>query len=84
MRANSFFRKFFVTNDEKVIFYGLYTNLRDIKFPKFKDSNFKIHQDSEVPCRINTAEIQLFIMNGPEIPIAKQEFEDIQNSLNKC
>ena len=77
----AFSEKFFITNDEKVIFYGLYTNLRDIKFPKFKDSNFKIHQDSEVPCRINTADIQLFIMNGPEIPIAKQEFKDIQNIL---
>ena len=75
----AFSEKFFVTNNEKVIFYGLYTNLRDTKFPKFKDSNFIIHQDSEVPCRINTGNIQLFIMNGPEIPIAKKEFEDVQN-----
>ena len=34
----AFSEKFFVTNNEKVIFYGLYTNLRDTKFPKFKET----------------------------------------------
>tara|TARA_B100001113_G_scaffold48731_1_gene35167 strand:- start:193 stop:978 length:786 start_codon:yes stop_codon:yes gene_type:complete len=75
----AFSEKFFVTNNEKIIFYGLYTNLRDAKFPEFKDSNFQIHQSSEVPCRVDTGNIQFFIMNGPEIPIAKKEFEDIEN-----
>ena len=75
----AFSEKFFVTNNEKIIFYGLYTNLRDAKFPEFKDSNFQIHQSSEVPCRVDTGNIQFFIMNGPEIPIAKKDFEDIEN-----
>jgi hypothetical protein len=77
----AFSERFFVTNNEKVIFYGLYTSLRDAKFPEFKTSSFEIDQDSKLPCLIKTGNIQLFIMNGPDIPIAQKEFKDIQNIL---
>jgi len=77
----AFSERFFVTNNEKVIFYGLYTSLRDAKFPEFKTSSFEIDQDSKSPCLIKTGNIQLFIMNGPDIPIARKEFKDIQNIL---
>ena len=41
----------------------------------------EIDQDSKSPCLIKTGNIQLFIMNGPDIPIAQKEFKDIQNIL---
>ena len=70
---------FFNTSNEKIVFYGLYTSLRDQKFPEFQDSSFALDLNSKVPCLIKDGKIDLFIMNGPEIPIATKEFKNIQN-----
>ena len=75
----AFSENFFTTSNEKIIFYGLYTSLRDQKFPEFKDSSFAIGLDSKTPCLIKDGKINLFIMNGPEIPIATKEFKNIED-----
>ena len=67
---------FFTTSNEKIVFYGLYTLLRDQKFPDFQDSSFAIDRNSKSPCLIKDGKINLFIMNGPEIPLAKKDFLD--------
>ena len=77
----AFSEKFFVSNNEKMIFYNLYSVLRDEKFPEFKDSSFEISPDSSYPCSIRNGEINLYIMNGPEIPIAKREFTNKDSIL---
>ena len=79
----AFSERFFISNNEKLIFYNLYTALRDEKFPKFKNSSFQIDSSSLYPCSIKNGEVTLFITNGPEIPIAKKEFKNEGNiSLN--
>ena len=79
----TFSERFFISNNEKLIFYNLYSALRDEKFPKFKNSSFKIDSSSLYPCSIRNGEVILFITNGPEIPIAKKEFKNKDNiSLN--
>ena len=70
---------FFVSNNEKLIFYRLYTNLRDEKFPKYKDSNFIIESDSKYPCLVDAGNISIFINNGPRIPLAKKEFSSMKD-----
>ena len=67
--------KFFTSNEEKLIFYNLYTNLRDAKFPLFANANLSIEKDSEFPCTEFSGSIKLFILNGPEIPIAEKLFK---------
>ena len=79
----AFSERFFISNNEKLIFYNLYSALRDEKFPKFKNSSFQIDSSSLYPCSIKNGEVTLFITNGPEIPIAKKEFKNKDNiSLN--
>ena len=75
----AFSENFFNTNNEKIIFYGLYTSLRDEKFPEFKDTSFVIDSNSKTPCLVKDGKINLFIMHGPDIPIATKEFNDIQD-----
>ena len=77
----AFSERFFISNNEKLIFYNLYAALRDEKFPKFKSSSFKIDSSSLYPCSIRNGEVTLFITNGPEIPIAKKEFKNKDNIL---
>ena len=72
----TFSERFFNSNEEKLVFYGMYTTLRDAKFPEFKDSSLVIDPDSSTPCLIESGIINLFIMNGPEIPLAKKDFLD--------
>ena len=72
----TFSERFFNSNEEKLVFYGIYTTLRDAKFPEFKDSSLVIDPDSSTPCLIESGIINLFIMNGPEIPLAKKDFLD--------
>ena len=79
----AFSERFFISNNEKLIFYNLYTALRDEKFPKFKNSSFNLDSNSFYPCSIKDGEVTLFIANGPEIPIAKKEFQNKESiSLN--
>jgi len=74
----TFSEKFFITNNEKLIFYGLYTNLRDAKFPKFKDAQFIIDKNSYFPCSSISGVARLFIMNGPDIPVAEIQFQNTE------
>ena len=72
-----FSEKFFVSNSEKLIFYSLFTQLRDTKFPEYKNSSFQISSDSYFPCDVEEGMVRLFINNGPEIPIAEKQFSQI-------
>ena len=72
-----FSEKFFVSNSEKLIFYSLFTQLRDAKFPEYKNSSFQISSDSYFPCDVEEGMVRLFINNGPEIPIAEKQFSQI-------
>ncbi len=73
-----FSERFFNSNNEKLIFYKLYTNLRDAKFPQYKNSFFIIEMESKLPCSVREGNASLYINNGPDIPIAKKEFTNIQ------
>ena len=59
------------------LFYELYTNLRNAKFPEFISASFDIDKSSELPCLVDNGIIKLLIMNGPDIPIAQSEFINI-------
>ncbi len=72
----TFSEKFFNSNEEKLIFYGMYSTLRDAKFPEFKDSRLVIDSNSSTPCMVESGIVNLYIMNGPEIPLAKKDFQD--------
>ena len=74
-----FSEKFFVSNSEKLIFYNLYTQLRDAKFPEYIDSSFEINSDSNFPCEVEEGIASLFINNGPEIPLAEKKFTRIND-----
>tara|TARA_B100001248_G_C27370856_1_gene451556 strand:+ start:379 stop:1155 length:777 start_codon:yes stop_codon:yes gene_type:complete len=74
-----FSERFFTSSNEKIIFYELYTLLRDEKFPEFKNSSFLIDKDSILPCEISSGKIDIFVMNGPDIPIAKKDFKNIDD-----
>lgn len=77
----TFSEKFFVSNPEKLIFYSLYTQLRDTRFPEYKNSSFEISSDSYFPCEVETGTASLFINNGPEIPIAEKTFTKANDIL---
>ena len=68
--------KYFKTSDEKFIFYTLYTELRDLKFPNFSDSKFILQFSPPSECLKFEGNVSLFIMNGPNIPIASLDFQD--------
>ena len=70
----TFAEKFFNSNEEKIIFYNMYTSLRDAKFPEFSGATFKISDESYFPCIFSDGEIRLFILNGPDIPIGENKF----------
>lgn len=68
--------KYFKTSDEKFIFYTLYTELRDLKFPNFSDSKFILQFSPPSECLKFEGNVSLYIMNGPNIPIASLDFQD--------
>ena len=72
-----FSEKFFISQSEKLIFFSLYTQLRDTNFPEYKNSSFQISSDSYFPCDVEEGLISLFINNAPEIPIAEKQFSQI-------
>ena len=72
----SFSEKYFMTSDEKFIFYTLYTELRDLKFPNFSDSKFILKLSPPSECLKFEGNVSLFILNGPNIPIASLDFQD--------
>jgi len=66
--------QYFQTTDEKFIFYTLYTKLRDAKFPDFAESKLIINLMLPVSCSGFFGTAELYIMNGPKIPIALKKF----------
>ena len=72
----SFSEQYFQTTDEKFIFYTLYTKLRDAKFPDFAKSKLSINLNSPPECSNFFGTAEVFIMNGPKIPIASKNFTD--------
>ena len=70
----TFSEKFFNSNEEKLIFYNMYTTLRDAKFPEFSKAAFTISDKSYYPCIFSDGVISLFIINGPDIPIGESRF----------
>ena len=65
---------YFQTADEKYIFYSLYTNLRDAKFPSYAKSELFIKFISPPGCENLEGSLDVFIVNGPQIPIATKKF----------
>lgn len=65
---------YFQTADEKYIFYSLYTNLRDAKFPSYAKSELFINFISPPGCENLEGSLDVFIVNGPQIPIATKQF----------
>lgn len=65
---------YFQTADEKYIFYSLYTNLRDAKFPSYAKSELLINFISPPGCENLEGSLDVFIVNGPQIPIATKKF----------
>lgn len=73
--------RYFKSSEEKFIFYSLYKDLRDSKFPLFANSEIVIFLDK--PCSSFNGLIEVFIMNGPAIPIARANFSNKEEvSLN--
>ena len=73
--------RYFKSSEEKFIFYSLYKDLRDSKFPLFTNSEIVIVLDK--PCSSFNGLIEVFIMNGPAIPIARANFSNKEEvSLN--
>ena len=68
--------QYFQTTDEKFIFYTLYTKLRDAKFPDFANSKLIININTPLECSNFFGTAEVFIMNGPNIPIASKKFSD--------
>jgi hypothetical protein len=68
--------KYFQNADEKFIFYTLYTKLRDAKFPDFSESELIINFVPPPVCSDFFGIAEVFIMNGPKIPIASKKFSD--------
>ena len=65
---------YFQTADEKYIFYSLYTNLRDAKFPSYAKSELFINFISPPGCKNLEGSLDVFIVNGPQIPVASKKF----------
>ena len=68
--------EYFQNADEKFIFYTLYTKLRDAKFPDFSESELIINFVPPPVCSDFFGIAEVFIMNGPKIPIASKKFSD--------
>ena len=63
--------RYFKSSEEKFIFYSLYRDLRDSKFPLFANATILIDFDRPPNCSNYSGLVEIFIMNGPDIPIAK-------------
>ena len=63
--------RYFKSSEEKFIFYSLYRDLRDSKFPLFANATILIDFDRPPNCSNYSGLVEIFIMNGPDLPIAK-------------
>ena len=70
--------RYFITNEEKFIFYSFYKSLRDKRFPEYSQSKFVIEFEPIDNCDIGNSELKAFITNGPDLPIALIEFPTLQ------
>jgi len=70
----SFSESYFQSPEEKFLFYNIYTELRDAKFPKYSKSDLIIEFGNALVCSPIKGTAELFIMNGPNIPIASVNF----------
>ena len=79
----AFSEPFFQTNEEKLVFYNFYTMLRDLKFPISKEVALMVDLSSldSLECLILESEIEVYINNGPEIPIASKKSSDLDKIL---
>ena len=79
----AFLEPFFQTNEEKLVFYNFYTMLRDLKFPISKEVALIVDLSSldSLECSILESEIEVFINNGPKIPIASKKSLDLDKIL---
>ena len=68
--------QYFQTADEKYIFYSLYTKLRDAKFPSYAESQLIINFTPPPGCVNLEGTVEIFIVNGPQIPIASKKFNN--------
>jgi hypothetical protein len=75
--------QYFQTTDEKFIFYTLYTKLRDAKFPDFAESKLIINLMLPASCSGFFGTAELYIMNGPKIPIASKKFTNSSEFIFK-
>ena len=75
--------QYFQTADEKFIFYTLYTKLRDAKFPDFAESKLIINLMLPASCSGFYGTAELYIMNGPKIPIALKKFTNSSEFIFK-
>ena len=75
--------QYFQTTDEKFIFYTLYTKLRDAKFPDFAESKLIINLMLPVSCSSFFGTAEIYIMNGPKIPIASKKFTNSSEFIFK-
>ena len=67
----------FNQTDNQVRFYALYTILRDKKFPEYALANLNINVSVPDICLTEQISFNLFIENGPKIPIAQLTASDI-------
>ena len=68
--------RYFKSSEEKFIFYSLYRDLRNSKFPLFANATILIDFDRPPNCSNYSGLVEIFIMNGPDIPIAKINFNE--------
>ena len=60
---------------EKVIFYSMYTQLRDARFPLFSSARLDVSSALPENCtNDNSAQVRLDIVDGPGVPIAEGSF----------
>ena len=66
----------FANSNEQVRFYAIYSILRDKKFPEYALAKMEIDFVPAKSCRVERVNFNLFIANGPAVPIAKSISED--------
>ena len=63
--------------DEKLVFYSMYTLLRDTRFPEFSAASFVISSTHPNECAETEVQVQLQIIDGPGVPIAEKVFNNV-------
>ncbi|MDA9118303.1 hypothetical protein N9K08_04895 [Gammaproteobacteria bacterium] len=61
---------------EKVIFYSMYTLLRDTRFPLYSEARLDVTSSHPTNCNQNSSMVRLDIVDGPGVPIAENSFSN--------